>query len=71
MYTPETGNYVSYGIRAYLISEIENTEIAHISDVFLEKNDAIKFINLCNQFKLDPIHLDEFIESVLISPHIL
>lgn len=69
LYTPESGNYISYGICVYLISENKNTEIAHISDVFLEKEDAVNFINLFNQLELDPVHLDDAIENILISPH--
>lgn len=70
LHTPDLGDYVSYGICAYLISENKNIEIAHISDVFLEKDDAVNFINLCNQLKLDPVHLNDAIENALMSPHI-
>lgn len=66
LYTPESGNYVSYGICVYLISKNKNKEIAHISDVFLEKKDAVNFINLCNHLELDPVHLYEAIENSLI-----
>ncbi|MEE0858002.1 MAG: DUF6514 family protein [Acutalibacteraceae bacterium] len=63
---PELGNYYSYGICAFL----DKKEIAHISDVFLEKDTAIKFVQKCNQLKLDPIHLSEVIENELLTLHI-
>lgn len=65
IYHSELGNYYSYGICAYL----NKKEIAHISDVFLEKDDAIKFVQKCNQLELDPIHLPEVIEDALLTSH--
>lgn len=57
------GRYVSYGICAY--SEEAKMIIKSVSDVFLEKDKAEKLVVLCNENRLDPIHLSDVIEDAI------
>lgn len=59
----EFGRYVSYGICAY--SEDTRMIIESISDVSPEKEKAEKLAALCNENKLEPIHLIEVIEDAI------
>lgn len=63
LYNPEIGKYISFGICAYR----DNTSeiICSISDVFLQKEKAIAFVNQCNEMGLEVIHLPSVIENLL------
>lgn len=57
----DLGDYISYGIEVKKCNETE----MHISDVFINKVEADKFIKLCNETELDPIHLEDVILDTL------
>lgn len=59
----EFGRYVSYGICVY--SEERRMILKSISDVFLEKDKMEQLVMLCNENRLDPIHLSEVIEDAI------
>lgn len=65
LHNPEVGNYTAYAISAYEHHNHKKTNI-YISDVFLNESDAKKFVNLCNDMKLDPVHLPQVIEEALM-----
>ena len=55
----ESGETIStYGVTAYQI-------VDSVPNVFFDKVKAIKFIDLCNKKKLEPIHLKCVIEDLL------
>lgn len=63
LYCAEIGFYTTFGIA---VSEIINGQtklIEVISDVFLDGTIAESFIEMCNQFHLDRIHLHDVIED--------
>lgn len=62
----ELGNYTAFGIVVYNETQDSTQEIAHISDVFLNKADAINFVNRCNRLGLELVHLPLVIEDALI-----
>jgi len=64
IYSGELGWYTAYGISAYYASTGE--EIAHITDVFLNKADADSLVDQCNRLGLEPVHLPIIIEDALI-----
>lgn len=66
LYSAELGNYTSYAISVYKHNDNQKTRIAYISDVFLDKSDAKRFVQRCNNKKLDPVHLEQVIEEALM-----
>lgn len=60
----EFGRYVSYGICVY--SEEARMILKSISDIFFEKDKAEQLAVLCNENRLDPIHLSEVIEDAIV-----
>ncbi len=56
--------YDAYGICAYI--EESGTVVASFSDVFTEREKAEELVNLCNINKLDPIHLRDVIEDMIV-----
>ncbi len=59
----ELGEYTAYGVCVFI--EETKTVIESFSDVFLEKEEAENFVNMCNISRLDPIHLREVIEDMI------
>ena len=57
-YMKEVGFYVSYDIEVY--SADEDMPVVSLEDVFIDFNKAQEFVLLCNEYQLDPIHLEEF-----------
>ena len=62
---PDTGIYTAWGIKAYQVSDNEQTIIAYIPDVFLCKKEADDFAFLCTQLNLAPCHLDDVVDDYL------
>lgn len=60
---PEIGDYISYGVCVCrdTTQEVE----CFVSDVFLEKEKAMTFVNQCNEMKLEAVHLPNVIENIL------
>lgn len=58
----ENNKYTVYGIDA--LDSFENV-IKTVKDIFFNKQKAEDFINLCNQEKLELIHLQDVIEDIL------
>ncbi len=64
---PPLGKYIAYGVSVCSQQKNSCKEIVYISDVFTDINMAQKFVELCNKEQLDPVHLPELIEDMLIS----
>lgn len=61
LFNDSVGFYKSFGIIA-----VRNEEcIAYIPDVFLSKDDATNFVNLCNRSKFEFIHLQDIVEDTV------
>ena len=61
----EIGDYTAFGVCAYCIEASVEEKIAHVSDVFLNTEEAQQFVEACNRLQLDTIHLPEAIEDAL------
>ena len=61
IYSPEIGEYFSYGIAIY----VGNTNPKIISDVSLEKAPLEELCRKCTAEELDPIHIYDIIEDIL------
>ena len=61
----ESGSYDAYGICA--VDSASEKVVEKISDVFLNYENAIHFIDTINAFQLDLTHLHEVVENVLIN----
>lgn len=59
------GKYKSFGICAHQMNGEVDEPVAYISDVFLSKESADQFVNLCNRLQLDIVHLDEAISDAI------
>ena len=56
--------YDAYGVCAYI--EESGTVVASFSDVFLEKEKAQELAELCNINELDPIHLRDVVDDMIV-----
>lgn len=65
LYQTEIGAYTAFGISALQVNKDSKELIAHVSDVFLEKEKAEDFVRLCNESELDMIHFYDVIEDSL------
>lgn len=65
LWTREIGRYTSYGVCAWHMEGERRVVLAHISDVFLNEETALNFVDRCNRLKLDLIHLSDAIEDAL------
>lgn len=65
LYHPEIGYYTAYGISALRVFEDREELIEHVSDVFLEKEEAENFVRLCNESPPDMIHFLDVIEDAI------
>lgn len=65
LWAKDIGNYKTFGIYAYKEEGETKEEIAHISDVFLSREKAEQFVDMCNQLKLDVIHLADVVEDII------
>lgn len=61
----EYGSYTAYAICAFEEQDGQKILRAHISDVFLDKQEAEAFVSLCNRLHLSLIHLPDAIEDAL------
>ena len=61
-YHTDFGGYISYGIELtqgeYLLS--------YFPDVFLNEQDAVDFVNRCNEGQVEPCHIHQVIEDAII-----
>ncbi len=62
LFSPELGNYVSYGIRAVLASGEEATSVSDVSPDFAFVQ---KLAALCTSEQLSPIHLHDVVEDAI------
>jgi len=62
-YILENDRRISYGIAIYDIDI--STVIASKKDLSSDKKAVERLVNLCNQLKLSPIHLDDVAEDFL------
>lgn len=63
----EDNTYIAYGIDIW--EERENTRycVKTISDVFLCREKAEKFVKFCNENDISLIHIDDIIEDMVFS----
>lgn len=61
----DVGRYATYGICAYCSDSSGTREIAHYSDIFLNREEVEQFVNRCNTLGLSVIHLPEVIDDIL------
>ena len=62
----ETGHcYISYGVGVYTQQHGKKYGIKYLSDVFLRRKKAEKFVDKCNRLQLHPVHLENVIEDIL------
>lgn len=57
------GGIDSYGIAIKNIKN--NKDIIKIPCLFVEKNQAENFVNMCNVCEIDPIHIQDILEDIL------
>ena len=57
------GGIDSYGIDIRTLDD--NKEIISIPCLFVEKNRAEDFVDMCNFGKIDPIHIQDILEDIL------
>lgn len=70
-YLSETGsfknedgkNYTAYNI----LVKRNNIIMTRFSDVFFNKEAAMHFVDMCNRLNLDPLHVADVIDDVIIS----
>ena len=60
-YHEEIGEYSAYAIKGY----VDGKCTLYIPDVFLEKNEAQRYVLLFNEQELDPIHIYDVLEDIL------
>lgn len=65
MWDIDNGNYTSFGICAYDISNNNKKMVAYIPDIFLKEDEAKSLVDRCNKGKLSLIHLYDVIEDSL------
>ena len=65
LYHSDIGNYKAFGILSLQINDTAEEIIEWIPDVFLDKNEAERFVKVCNDLNLAPIHLHDVIEDAI------
>ena len=61
----EGKEYVGYGIEAWMISGTEQRMVQRVPDIFLERDRARRFVDLCNDECVELVHLFDVIDNVL------
>lgn len=61
----ESGSRRTYGVYAY--DSETNSLIVSMHDVFTDAAQGERLVRECNEYELDPIHLDEVIENELLA----
>ena len=61
----EMGEYVSYGIEVFRITDEARETICKVHDVFLSESKAKEFAELCNSLNLSPIHIYDVIQDAI------
>ncbi len=62
---PILGAYDTYGIAVCHAEEPDRPPLLFIPDVFLEEEEAARFVARCNKLSLDPSHLQEVLHDTL------
>ena len=65
LWNSELGSYTSYAVCAYERQNGIDILRSYTSDVFLNKEEAEFFVNLCNRCNLSLVHLPDAIEDAL------
>lgn len=65
LWAEDVGIYNTFGICAYEAGGKSEKEVAHVSDIFLIREKAEQFVDMCNKLKLDVIHLLDVIEDMI------
>ena len=61
----EVGEYSAYGVRISRIDSEECEQVRYISNVFIDEQDAKKFVEACNRLQLSPVHIDDVVQDAL------
>ena len=63
-YTVDNQTHIGYGI-SLIKRGIIPADIASIHDISTDKSEIVRFIALCNELELDPIHLYDAVDDLL------
>lgn len=61
-YHEDLGGYVSYGIELTLGEYL----LSYFPDVFSDEQDALDFVERCNEGQVEPEHIEQVIEDAII-----
>ncbi len=65
LYSPDTGWYIGYGIRAYRQTADCPEAVLTVSDISLSREQVTALAERCTKGQLAPIHLKEVIDDFL------
>lgn len=65
MQCTDIGSYETFGVKVYSVNGNEQILLEEIDDVFLDKQAATEFVDICNKLALSPIHIRDVIQDVL------
>lgn len=63
-FTLDSKTYVGYGIS---VIDTRSGKCTLFHDISVNKNDIANLVSLCNELKLDPIHIRDVIDDFLVS----
>ncbi len=61
----EYSGRISYGIALTEKAGDRAVIVRTVADISLHKGDVERFVRLCNELQLDPIHLDDAVDDLL------
>lgn len=59
-YIEDFGSVISYGIKS-----INSKDNVNIKNIYIDKNKAIEFVNLCNKHHVSPIIIEDVLEDFI------
>lgn len=65
LFSPELGEYRSFGIQAFSVSPTGAEEVSLISDVSCDPAFVSRLAEKCTQLQLDPVHLLDVVLDAL------
>ena len=63
-FTLESETHIGYGIS---VKDTRNGKCTLFHDISVNKKDIANLVSLCNELKLDPIHIRDVIDDFLVS----
>ena len=65
LFSPELGDYCSYGLRAFVLTAVSCSEVCFVSDVSCDPIFVSLLAEKCTRLQLDPMHLLDVILDAL------